>query len=159
MLHPGHGLGLLYKTLRIDQPPCGKTRLWRVYCELKLNRPRRGKKRPPNRIREPLIVPLMRNDTRSADFMSDALGSSRRFLTFNDAYDSPGLCDTARALESHHPVTSGESTPSGGKRLTPWNSTDNADGIAYALAATRGATTARGSSSVAGKITSVAIGK
>ena len=81
--NPGHGFGLLYKTLKANQPPCGKTRLWRVYRELKLNRPRRGKKRLPARIREPLIVPLVRNDTWSADFMSDALWSGRRFRTFN----------------------------------------------------------------------------
>lgn len=77
--NPGHGFGLLYKTLRANQPPCGKTRLWRVYRELKLNRPRRGKKRLPARIREPLIVPPVRNDTWSADFMADALWSGRRF--------------------------------------------------------------------------------
>jgi putative transposase len=35
----------------------------------------------------------MRNDTRSADFMSDALGSSRRFRTFNviDDYNREAL--------------------------------------------------------------------
>jgi putative transposase len=91
--NPGHGFGLLYKTLRAGQPPCGKTRLWRVYCELKLNRPRRGKNRLPTRIREPLRVPLARNDTWSADFMSDALWSGRRFRTFNiiDDYNREAL--------------------------------------------------------------------
>jgi putative transposase len=81
--NPGQGFGLLYRTLRANEPPCGKTRLWRVYRELKLNRPRRGKKRLPSRVREPLSVPLSRNDTWSADFMSDALWSGRRFRTFN----------------------------------------------------------------------------
>lgn len=41
--NPGHGFGLLYRTLRAEAPPCGKTRIWRVYCELKLNQPRREK--------------------------------------------------------------------------------------------------------------------
>lgn len=81
--NPGHGFGLLYRTLRRDAPLCGKTRLWRIYCGLKFNRPRRGKKRLPARVREPLTVPFMRNDTWSADFMSDALWSGRRFRTFN----------------------------------------------------------------------------
>lgn len=81
--NPGHGFGLMYRTFQADRPPCGKTRLWRVYCELKFNRPRRGKKRLPARVREPLHAPLARNDTWSADFMSDALWSGRRFRTFN----------------------------------------------------------------------------
>lgn len=91
--NPGHGFGLLYKTLRAGPRLCGKTRLWRVYCELKLNRPRRGKKRLPTRIREPLIVPLQLNETWSADFMSDALWSGRRFRTFNviDDYNREAL--------------------------------------------------------------------
>jgi len=81
--NPGHGFGLLYRTLRRGTPPCGKTRLWRVYGELNFNRPRRGKKRLPARVREPLTVPFARNDTWSADFMSDALWSGRRFRAFN----------------------------------------------------------------------------
>ena len=91
--NPGHGFGLLYKTLRAMPGACGKTRLWRVYRELKLNQPRRGKRRLPARIREPLIIPSQRNDTWSADFMSDALWSGRRFRTFNviDDYNREAL--------------------------------------------------------------------
>lgn len=91
--NPGHGFGLLYKTLRANHPLCGKTRLWRVYRELKLNRPRQGKRRLPARIREPLVIPLQRNETWSADFMSDALWSGRRFRTFNviDDYNREAL--------------------------------------------------------------------
>jgi len=91
--NPGHGFGLLYKTLRAGSPLCGKTRLWRVYCDLKLNRPRRGKRRLPARVLAPLIVPLALNETWSADFMSDALWSGRRFRTFNviDDYNREAL--------------------------------------------------------------------
>jgi len=91
--NPGHGFGLLYKSLRANPSSCGKTRLWRVYCELKLNRPRRGKKRLPARIGEPLVLPGERNETWSADFMSDALWSGRRFRTFNviDDYNREAL--------------------------------------------------------------------
>ena len=74
--------GLFYDTLGTNRP-CGKTRLWRVYCELKLNFKRRGKKRLPDRISEPLLVPRGPNQTWSIDFMADALWNSRRFITFN----------------------------------------------------------------------------
>jgi putative transposase len=50
---------------------------------MKLNFKRRGKKRLPDRIREPLANPAAPNQTWSADFMADALWSGRRFRTFN----------------------------------------------------------------------------
>ncbi len=81
--NPGQGFFLLHQSFRAEGKPWGKTRLWRVYRELKLNFPRRGRKRLPERIREPLEVPVQRNETWSADFMSDALWSGRRFRTFN----------------------------------------------------------------------------
>jgi len=81
--NPRHGFGLLYASFRTQQLPSGKTVLWRVYCELKLNLPRRGKKRLPERIKAPLEVPALPNETWSADFMADALWSGRRFRTFN----------------------------------------------------------------------------
>lgn len=81
--NPRHGFGLLYATFRSQGKPWGKTLLWRVYCDLKLNLPRRGKKRLPERIKEPLQVPSAANETWSADFMADALWNGGRFRTFN----------------------------------------------------------------------------
>lgn len=52
--NPRHGFDLLYATARYQKQPWGKTVLWRVYCELRMNLPRRGKKRLPARIRQPL---------------------------------------------------------------------------------------------------------
>lgn len=46
---PQHGFGLLVDTFRDQQRPRGKTMLWRIYCQLHLNLPRRGKKRLPDR--------------------------------------------------------------------------------------------------------------
>lgn len=80
--NPGHGLGLLFDQA-LSPKGFGKTRGWRVYVALKLNLPRRGKRRLPDRIREPLEVPMHANHTWSADFMADALWSGRRFRTFN----------------------------------------------------------------------------
>lgn len=48
-------------------------RVYRLYCELKLNKRRRGKKRLPTRNPEPLNVPLAANQCWSIDFMSEAL--------------------------------------------------------------------------------------
>jgi putative transposase len=81
---PRDGFGLLHDSLRHqDKLPCGKTRLWRVYRSMGLNLPRRGKRRLPDRIRMPLIAPLVQNQTWSADFMADALWNGRAFRTFN----------------------------------------------------------------------------
>ena len=58
-------------------------RVCRVYCLLKLNKRREGKRRLPNRFPEPLAVPPAENCCWSIDFMSDALMCGRRFRTFN----------------------------------------------------------------------------
>ena len=55
-LNPRHGVDLLYDSVRHQKQPWGKTVLWRVYCQLRLNLPRRGKKRLPARIKQPLQV-------------------------------------------------------------------------------------------------------
>ena len=52
--NPGHGFGLLYDSFRADRQPWGKSWLWRVYKQLRLNLPRRGKRRLPARIAQPL---------------------------------------------------------------------------------------------------------
>ena len=50
---PRHGFSLLFgQTLK--PRGFGKTRSWRVYCALRLNLPRRGKRRLPERVREPV---------------------------------------------------------------------------------------------------------
>ena len=49
------------------------TVLRRVYYELRLDLPRRGKKRLPERIKQPLEAAGQPNHCRSCDFMSDAL--------------------------------------------------------------------------------------
>ena len=58
-------------------------RIHRVYCALGLNQPRRTKRRLPQRMPEPLLVPQRANQVWSADFMSDALYHGPRFRTFN----------------------------------------------------------------------------
>lgn len=58
-------------------------RLWRVYCQLRLNLPRRTKKRVPARVVQPLDVTPQPNVGWAVDFMSDTLYGGRRFRTFN----------------------------------------------------------------------------
>ena len=68
--NPRHGFGLLYASARHQGQPWGKTVLWRVYCQLSLNLPRRGKKRLPARIKQPLAAAGQPNQGWSCDFMA-----------------------------------------------------------------------------------------
>jgi putative transposase len=51
----------------------------RVYCALRLNLPRRTKRRVPHRLRQPLAAPPQLNQTWALDFMTDMLYDRRRF--------------------------------------------------------------------------------
>jgi putative transposase len=73
-----------------DRLPWGKTWLWRVYTQLKLNLPRHGKHRLPARMAQPLTIPSRPNEIWSADFMADALWNGQRFRTFNVIDDCSG---------------------------------------------------------------------
>src|SRR5262250_2001996 len=58
-------------------------RVHRVYCTLRLNLPRRTKRRVPTRLRQPLMAPARLNEIWALDFMTDALYDGRGFRTFN----------------------------------------------------------------------------
>jgi putative transposase len=58
-------------------------RVWRVYCQLRMNLPRRTKKRLLTRPAQPLVVRPQPNAIWALDFMSDTLYGGRRFRTFN----------------------------------------------------------------------------
>jgi putative transposase len=64
----------LFKRLRRLGHGWNHKRVYRIYCSLKLNKRRKGKRRLPTRAM---------NERWSADFMSDALWCGRRFRTFN----------------------------------------------------------------------------
>ena len=80
---PGWGFPKIFKTLRRRGYPWNHKKVHRVYCELRLNKRRKGKRRLPTRNPEPLSVPLVANHCWSVDFMSDTLFDGRRFRTFN----------------------------------------------------------------------------
>ncbi|MCP0913331.1 MULTISPECIES: IS3 family transposase [Legionella] len=81
--YPAYGFSKLLKVLRRQGHSWNHKRVHRVYCELKLNIRRKGKKRLPNRSPDPLCVPMAMNQCWSMDFMCDALMCGRRFRTFN----------------------------------------------------------------------------
>ncbi len=81
--YPAYGFSKLFKILRRWGHPWNHKRIYRLYCELNLNKRRRGKKRLPTRSPEPLAVPATLNQSWSIDFMSDSLFCGRRFRTFN----------------------------------------------------------------------------
>lgn len=81
--HSRWGFWKCFRRLRLDGHGWNHKRVWRVYCQLKLNLPRRTKKRLPRRERHPLETPVQANILWSMDFMADALYGGRRFRTFN----------------------------------------------------------------------------
>lgn len=81
--YPAYGFRKLLKILRRWGHGWNHKRIYRIYCELKLNKRRKGKKRLPSRTPEPLCVPMLANQCWSIDFMSDSLQCGRRFRTFN----------------------------------------------------------------------------
>ena len=64
---------------RLEGSPWNHKRVHRVYCALRLNLPRRTKRRLPHRVRRPLVAPPVLNQTWALDFMADALYDRRRF--------------------------------------------------------------------------------
>jgi len=77
------GFGNFWAGPRLVGHRCKHKRLWRVYCQLRLNLPRRTKKRLPIRLRQPLTVVPQPNTVWAVDFMSDTLYGGRRFRTLN----------------------------------------------------------------------------
>ena len=80
---PRRGFWKCFKLLRRQGRSWNHKRVYRVYCQMGLNRKRRAKPRVPSRHPEPLSVPGEPNQVWSADFMSDALYGGSRFRTFN----------------------------------------------------------------------------
>ena len=81
--HTTYGFRKLFKRLRLSGYMWNHKRVYRIYCGLRLNLRRKGKKRLPTRTPEPLAVPTSANDCWSMDFMSDNLYSGKHFRTFN----------------------------------------------------------------------------
>jgi len=91
--HPSIGFWKCYYRLRRKGLTCNHKKIYRVYTMLKLNIRRRTKRRLPQRIKQPLVVPQGLNKGWSMDFMTDSLVDGRRFRLLNimDDYNRESL--------------------------------------------------------------------
>ena len=80
---PSRGFWKCRKQLRRKGYPWNHKRIYRVYKLMNLHLRRPAKKRLPKRQRAELYVPALPDTVWSADFMSDALHTGKRFRTFN----------------------------------------------------------------------------
>jgi putative transposase len=75
---PTRGFDKYYNIIRYEGLKWGRSRVLRIYREMKLSRRRKHKRRLPSRIKEPLQKQLLPNQSYSMDFMSDSLVSGRK---------------------------------------------------------------------------------
>lgn len=81
--HARWGFWKCYDRMRLDGHRWNHKRVHRVYCALRLNLPRRAKRRVPPRFRQGLRAPTRLNEVWAIDFMHDAPYGGRRFRTLN----------------------------------------------------------------------------
>lgn len=77
------GFWKCYDALRFTGRGWNHKRVHRVYCALRLNLPRRTRRRVPQRVRTPLVAAPTLNMMWAIDFMVDTLYDGRQFRTFN----------------------------------------------------------------------------
>lgn len=81
--HPRWGFWKCFHWLRQRGRPWNHKRVLRVYRAMKLNLPRRAKRRLPARVKQPLDAPPQADLLWSMDFMHDTLYCGKRFRTLN----------------------------------------------------------------------------
>nr|WP_246343514.1 IS3 family transposase [Adhaeribacter radiodurans] len=81
--HPAYGFRKLLAYLKRAGQPWNHKRVYRIYKLLKFNKKRKGKRRLPTRVKQPLLQPVEINSSWSMDFMSDSLASGNKFRTLN----------------------------------------------------------------------------
>ncbi|TCQ84454.1 helix-turn-helix protein [Rahnella sp. JUb53] len=81
--YPRYGFKKLFQVLRRQGHFWNHKRVHRIYCLLKLNFRRQGKRSLQVRNTAPLATPEALNQSWSIDFIHDAIKCGRRFGTFN----------------------------------------------------------------------------
>ncbi len=81
--HPTYGFQKLFNLIRLKNYSFNHKRVYRIYCDLRLNLKIKPKKRLAPRTKTTLTQPKNINQCWSLDFMSDALTSGRRIRTAN----------------------------------------------------------------------------
>jgi putative transposase len=91
--HPVYGFRKLYACLRRSGRNWNHKKVYRIYKLLKLNKKRKGKRRLPQRTKQPLLQQTLPNTSWSMDFMSDSLMCGSKFRTLNliDDYNRQAL--------------------------------------------------------------------
>lgn len=103
--YPRRGFWKYHKMLRRSGRSWNHKRVYRVYCELKLNHRRRAKRRIPVRQPRPLWIPDRPNVVWSADFMSDALYHGRRLTPLEEGMLTLTVVATSAAGLESDPAT------------------------------------------------------
>jgi putative transposase len=80
---PRWGFWKCFNWLRTQGHIWNHKRVWRIYCAMKLNLPRRKKRMLLTREKRPLMVLPTVNQSWSLDFMHDTLYCGKRFRTLN----------------------------------------------------------------------------
>src|SRR5690606_36939561 len=80
---PSYGFRKLYAYLRRQGKIWNHKKVYRVYKLLRLNKRRKGKRRIPARVEQPLVKQEHINQSWSMDFMSDSIVGGRKFRTLN----------------------------------------------------------------------------
>jgi putative transposase len=81
--HPTYGFRKLFAYIRRLGKTWNHKKVYRVYKLLKLNKKRKGKRRLPARVKQPLMQQTAVNSSWSMDFMSDSMVGGRKFRTLN----------------------------------------------------------------------------
>jgi len=106
--HPRWGFWKCYQRLRLLGHGWNHKRVHRIYRALRLNLPRRTRRRVPTRVRQPLAAPAALNRTWALDFLHDRLYDGRAFrvLTVLDEGNREALAlEAATSLPSDRVAT------------------------------------------------------